>query len=344
MQFVSRQTRQWVRVMAGAIAAAGVLGALFARPAAAGVLLINDTYKVVRFNAQTGVLIDTLVPQGAGGLQFVTSMAWGPDGNLYVGDSGSSSILRFNGSTGAPIDTFVPVASGGLDYPSSIAFGPDGNLYVSNVIRPGFNTGPVLRFNGTTGALMGQFIPSGTGGLVYPWNLLLRGDGSLFVGDPGNAAVMRYNSTTGAFIDSFVPGGSGGLAGPKGLAFAPNGNLLVSSATSNQVLRYDGTTGAFVDAFVSSVASPNGLAFGPDLNLYVGSATANTIDRYNGTTGALMSSFIPSGAGGLGSPRSILFLPPRSISPGPTTAMMRPPSPSGAIRRRLDPRRVGAAE
>ena len=41
-----------------------------------------------------------------------------------------------------------------------LVFGPDGNLYVDN----GEGSG-VMRFNGTTGAFIDQFVPLGSGGL-----------------------------------------------------------------------------------------------------------------------------------------------------------------------------------
>src|SRR5688572_30316544 len=99
---------------AGLVLAAVAGLALAARPVAAGSLLINDSSKVLRYNAATGAFIEPFIPTGTGGINFVTSMAWGPDGNLYIGDSGTSSICRYDGTTGAFIGTFVPARSGGL--------------------------------------------------------------------------------------------------------------------------------------------------------------------------------------------------------------------------------------
>ena len=41
-----------------------------------------------------------------------------------------------------------------------VAFGPDGHLYVSS-----YGTDSVLRYNGSTGAFINTFVPSGSGGL-----------------------------------------------------------------------------------------------------------------------------------------------------------------------------------
>ena len=62
------------------------------------------------------------------------------------------------GQSGA---TFVTPGSGGLDNPFDLVFGPDGNLYVGST-----SNNNVLRFNGTTGAFIDTFVPSGSGGLT----------------------------------------------------------------------------------------------------------------------------------------------------------------------------------
>ena len=93
-------------------------------------------------------------------------------------------------------------------------FGPDGNLYVTS-----FGTNQVLRYNGTTGALLGTFVAAGSGGLSLPRGLTFGPDGNLYVGSFGSGDVLRYNGATGAFIDDFVPSGRGGLGGPTFLAF-----------------------------------------------------------------------------------------------------------------------------
>ena len=51
-------------------------------------------------------------------------------------------------------------SGGGLNLTVAVVFGPDGNLYVS-----GSNSDNVVRYNGTTGAFIDEFIPAGSGGL-----------------------------------------------------------------------------------------------------------------------------------------------------------------------------------
>jgi hypothetical protein len=97
---------------------------------------------------------------------------------------------------------------------TAVEFGPDGNLYVTSDF-----THSVLRFDGTTGAFVDVFVPSGSGGLSLPVDLAFGPDGNLYVSSFFTDSVLRYSGTTGAFIDAFVPSGRGGLDGPTGLVF-----------------------------------------------------------------------------------------------------------------------------
>jgi len=187
-----------------------------------------------------------------------------------------------------------------------IALGQD--LYVTSLL-----TNQVLKYNGSTGAFVSAFVPTGSGGLNEPVGLTFGPDGNLYVASAGSNQVLEYHGGAGAFVRAFVPTGSGGLDEPFGLTFGPDGNLYVVSAASNQVLEYNGSTGAFVSAFVPTgsggLIGPVGLTFGPDGNLYVASAASNQVLEYNGGTGAFVSAFVPAGSGGLNGPFGLTFGP-----------------------------------
>jgi sugar lactone lactonase YvrE len=212
---------------------------------------------------------------------------------------------------------FVSAGSGGLNTPKDLVQGPDGNIYVVN------GDASILRYNASTGALIGTFVTAGSGGLTSPYGLAFGPDGNLYVTSRGtNNSVLRYNGTTGAFIDTFVASASGGLASPAGVTFGADGNLYVSSGTS-AVLRFQGPSGAspgsplpatgqtgatFVATGSGGLDSPADLIFGPDGNLYVTSQTTDpAVLKFDGTTGAFVSTFVAAGAGGLLEPRGLAF-------------------------------------
>jgi hypothetical protein len=148
----------------------------------------QETNAVLRYDPATGAPAGlsgvpgdaAFIPSGSGGLDAPRGLLF-RNGYVYVtsvgttGDTGPGvcSVLRYGAVTGAPAGVsgvpgdavFVPASSGGLTNPSSIVFGPDGNAYVSSTAS---SSNAVLRYNGTTGAFIDAFVPSGSGGLDGP--------------------------------------------------------------------------------------------------------------------------------------------------------------------------------
>lgn len=256
---------------------------------------------IVRYDAATGAVIDQFVPSGSGGLSRPEGLAIGPDGNLYVSSSNTHRIKRYDGLTGAYLGNFA--TDNGLEYPRGITFGPDGNLYVAS------SNDMVLRFNGTTGAFIDEFVKSGTPGLIDPQDLVFRGDGKLYVSNGWTHTVIRCNAQTGEYIDTFV--GSPELDVPQGMAFGADAHLYVADSDTNCVFRYDGQTGALIDAFVppgyGGLNHAEDVLFGPDGSLFVTSHYSDNVLRYNGGTGEFLGVF--ASGGGLDAPTYILYVP-----------------------------------
>ena len=117
--------------------------------------------------ASTGVLMPPEDPARSGGLFTPSSMAFGPDGNLYItgGTFGKLGVRRYNPTTGAFIDLFAKTGNDNFS-PVGITFGPDNNLYVATQ-----NASNVMRFKYPTGAFMDFFVPDGSGGLSGPLHM-----------------------------------------------------------------------------------------------------------------------------------------------------------------------------
>jgi hypothetical protein len=241
---------------------------------------------------------------------------------LLVDSFNTNSVLRYDETTGAFVDEFVPKNTGGLYSSGNMDFGPDHNLYVSNgLFSPKNKANNVLRFDGASGALLGDFADSGQ--LTDPRGVIFGPEGDLYVADGnGSGSVLRYDGQTGAFLDMFVPPGGGGLSHPSAMLFGPDGNLYVLCTDQSEVLCFQGPTGtnpgSLLDTFVSAgsggLHQPLSMAFGPDENLYVANSMANDptsggILRYDGRSGAFLGTFIAPASGGLIKPLSILFGP-----------------------------------
>ena len=162
---------------------------------------------IERFNGTTGAFMGVFANPSA----QVLDLTFGPDGNLYV-TSSFVGVLRFNCTTGASMGTFASTGSAGISSPVGVRFGPDGNLYVC-----GYGNNDVKKFNGTTGAFIGNFTVGGH--MNLPYGLIFGPDDNLYVNGNISNDVERFNGFTGAFIGDFVPAGSGGLSAPYYLTF-----------------------------------------------------------------------------------------------------------------------------
>ncbi len=258
--------------------------------------------KVLRFDGVTGASLPAVgkigaefVSPGAGGLDAARSIAFGPNGNLYVANANGDSVLRFDGTTGQPLGALVSAGAGGLNQPRGLLFHA-GHLYVTSVQEgsPAYGLDAILRYDAVTGAPAGKsgaagdavFIPSGDHGLDNPSQIIFH-NGDFYVASTAVTApstsnsVLRYDAS-GTFRDVFVPNSSGGLSGPVDIDFY-GGLLYVTSFANNKVLRYNGTTGVFVDevASGSGLLRPLGLLFASNGDFLVTSSNSDEIRRYS---------------------------------------------------------------
>src|ERR1700722_8075110 len=231
-------------------------------------------------------------------LLVLLSCPWAPvRADIFVshgaGGPLSNTVASFSQYTGAPKLTFT----GGLVYSEGMAFGPDGNLYVADQ-----SNGSVLRFNPSTGALIGTFVAPVSGSV--PFGITFGPGGNLYLADD-NGYIRSYDGTTGAPLGVFsCAPPSVGNCYPFGITFGPDGNLYVSDAASRGVLKFNGSTLALMSVFVPAMGSPIstfpwGLHFGPNGNLYVAFSEAPgdvyDIFEFNGSSGAQIAGFLATG-------------------------------------------------
>ncbi len=268
-----------------------------------------------------------------GPMDYPQRTLFGPDGRFYVCNGsgtigGLGSVAVFNPLTGDFIKMFVPVGSGGLENPADMTFGPNGDLYIPSHNGPGTSRNRILRFSGTTGIYLGEFVAYGAGGVNSITYLTFGPDvgggpngepdglSDLFVSCALTNEVLVFSGVAGTFIGVFVEGGAGGLVNPGTLSFQSGADgleLLVTSRSTLEVLRYDGLTGEFLNVFASfpstlELSSIGDMQFGPDGDLYVtarsdsqtinGDENGAQVLRVDSETGEFIEVFIPPNAGG----------------------------------------------
>jgi streptogramin lyase len=202
-----------------------------------------NTSTIIRVNGQNGfpfgstsIFVNSAT---SGGLNHPTALTWGPDGKLYVSSQTTNSVFRYN-PDGSFVDTFIVAGSGTLAAPWGLAFRA-GNLYVVS------NTNAkVLRYNGTTGAFLGEEVTAAQAGLSLPRGLLfdtvgrmyVTGGNAVYVKDGANFTLLASNAT--------IPG----LIGTDQLNLTPDGTALMIPCHNGTVQKVDPMTGASLGVLV----------------------------------------------------------------------------------------------
>ncbi|WP_221765825.1 NHL repeat-containing protein [Streptomyces sp. WAC 06783] len=182
----------------------------------AGNLFISeyDGHRVRKVD--TDGLITTLAGTGApgvgsdGGLATATplrnpiGLAMGPDGSVYIADSGNNRVRRVdpqgivttvagNGFPGYTGDD-APATATGLNAPWGVALDPGGNLYIADRnnhrVRMVGTDGNITTVAGDgTAEFLGEYVRAVLARLSGPSGLAIDGAGNLYIGDSGNRRV-----------------------------------------------------------------------------------------------------------------------------------------------------------
>lgn len=202
-----------------------------------------NRWDVDRFDGNTGEWLGTVVQHLNDGSPSVgKGLAFGPDGDLYVGDWYRQRVSRYEAGTFDLKDTYQGGPGTPLGTPTAMRFAPSGNLLV---ISGGFNQ--VVEFDTSDGGieLLGTFA---TLNASQSQDLTFGPNGNLFVASDG---IMEFDGSSGDFLGYFVAPDP--TLGFQGLVFDNYGRLLVSTSGSSPhawtIVMYDGLTGDFLGDF-----------------------------------------------------------------------------------------------
>ena len=204
-------------------------------------------------------------------IQAPATLAFGPNGNLYVADLQSASIFQFD--TSSPTQQYLQSETLFLGYaPGGFDFEDDGDLVVGDLFFQGLN-------HYDSGGNITVWIEQFSG--INPAAVLVQPDGDVLIGDItfgddplAHHQVVKYDvseDTFSQFINLTTPVGTGSSAGyppqPSALAYDQNGDLLVGLSPDHNlngaIQRYNPLSGAFIETLVSNIGTPTGIAFTP---------------------------------------------------------------------------------
>lgn len=250
------KARRGAKTGAGRVLAAfGLLLAGAAVLAIAG-LAVADTVYVVSYSTGGLYRYDSADPAGTlspllapGTLSNPSALAVGPDGALYIGESGDFGTIgpqlrRFDVTTGLLDPTVVSLQAVNV-FPASLVFKGNDLLVGRNPFLP--YTGPVVKVSVSSGtATVTNYTSGGT--LAGSPGLALGADGSLYVSDQtynpatgiATGPVKKFDAA-GNYVGEVIGSGSSGLFGPTGLLISGS-TLYTASIMSGAVLKTDLTT------------------------------------------------------------------------------------------------------
>ncbi|SNT43909.1 hypothetical protein SAMN05421770_1173 [Granulicella rosea] len=148
------------------------------------------------------------ISYSGGGLSTPQGVATDLNGNVWVANSGNSSVSEFS-STGAAISGTTGFTAGGISVPYALALDQSGNVWVAN---SGNNTVTKLAATGATGTSY-----SGNG-LSTPKGIAIDGLGNVFVSNSGASTFSGFTSAGAALPSSPFTGPSAAI----GIAVSPH--------------------------------------------------------------------------------------------------------------------------
>ena len=199
--------------------------------------VLNEIFEVPNTKTTGGftagtqtTVVSSSVKFGGAVLNGSARLAIGPDGVLYIGDTGNNRIVTYNPSNG---DTGVFAT--GLNGPQGIAVDGAGNVYVAN-----WNGGDVLVYSGGGVVTTLSSIP----GVTSPDGIAVDASGSVLVSDSGNGNIVRIPKESGVLTvaDAITIENTGYAAG---IALDQSGNLYVADRTAPAVYGIQRTAASF---------------------------------------------------------------------------------------------------
>jgi len=285
-----------------------------------GSLYIADGNHLIRRVAPDGLITTVAGRVSSGGFSgdggpadqaeflFLSGVALGPDGSLYIADAGNNRIRRvapdgiINTVVGTGIQGFSgdggPADQARLNNPTGIALSPDGSLYIADAsnsrIRRVAPDGLISTIAGTgIQGFSGDGGPADQAKLFFPSSIALGPGGSLYFAEVNNNRIRRITpdgiittvAGTGGqgFSDDGGPADQAQLNFPRGVAVGPDGSLYIADTANHRIRRVapDGIistiagTGSPIfsgdggPADQAELNAPWNVALGPDGSLYI---------------------------------------------------------------------------
>jgi sugar lactone lactonase YvrE len=241
-------------------------------------------------------------------------IAVGASGNVYVADSGNSTIRKITsagvvttlaGTAGTQGSADGTGSAASFAWPQGIAVDASGNVYVADTynytIRKITSKGVVTTLAGTAGVWGSTDGTGSAASFAWPQGIAVDASGNIYVADTENCTIRKITSagvvttlagTAGNFSSTNGTGPAASFEYPWGIAVDASGNVYVAD-TENSTIRkitskgvvttLAGTAGVWGSTDgTGSAASfdwPRGIAVDASGNVYVADTSNETIRK-----------------------------------------------------------------
>jgi trimeric autotransporter adhesin len=246
------------------------------------------------------------------GLNVPYGMMFGPSGNLYVADEGSSTIKKIT-----PAGVVTTVSNTGLSFPYDVAFDNSNNMYItdygSNAIlkstASGFSISPALpaglNFSNYSGTISGTPTATSPVTTYTITGINAQGTSTATVSIAVNTAapVISYASpqvyTVAVAIPPLAPTNTGGAVGsyaaattfksvnsPYGVNIDASNNIFITDDVDGALYKY--SSAGVGGTIYTLLNQPTGIADDGSGNIFVSNFGNNTVCKFS-SSGTLLA-------------------------------------------------------
>jgi len=221
-----------------------------------------------------------------------TSIASGPDGNLWFVSYSSSAVGRITPKGVVTLFKDATIAG-----PTAITAGPNGEMWFTNADN---NTIAEIYTAATSGSAATAFTATNAGDISGPTAITVGPDGNVWFTNAGNNTIGRI---TEAGVTSHYAGNPGVINDPEGIAAGPDGMVWFTNR-GNDTVDAVNTAMSGINIFSSgdpsAISSPESITRGPDDAMWITNAGSPTISRI-----PVNASITTYSGGAITSPRGI---------------------------------------
>ncbi|PVH68540.1 hypothetical protein DL98DRAFT_599436 [Cadophora sp. DSE1049] len=228
-----------------------------------------------------------------GHTQYVTSVAFSPDGKQIISGSHDRTVRRWDATTGQQL---LPALKGHNNVVSSVAFSLDGKQIVS-----GSYDKTIRRWDATTGQ---QLLPTLEGDAYWITSVAFSPNGKQIISGSGDTKIRRWDVAIGKQLQ---PAFKGHTKSITSIAFSPDSKKIVSGSEDRTVRLWDTATGELLlPAFEGHISPVTSVAYSPDGKQIVSGFRDKTIRCWDTATGELL---LPAFEGHISPVTSVAFSP-----------------------------------